>query len=66
MLAITAMHQSPMRAEARLPTSRCVQRGSKGGVRNRLLCNEWDLTALSVCEKARPVHATTLRAEGGE
>jgi len=49
-----------LRAESQLPRSRCLQRGSQGGVRNRLLCDEWDLTALSVCERREPQHRTPL------
>lgn len=56
------MHQSPspVCGQARLLRSHRVQQGSEGGVRNRLLRNEWDLTALSVCRRGEPQQYTAL------
>lgn len=56
------MHQSPspVCGQARLLRSHRVQQGSEGGVRNRLLRNEWDLTALSVCRRGEPQQCTAL------
>lgn len=42
-----------LQAVPRLLQSCCVQQGSERGVRNRQLCDEWDLTALSVCERGK-------------